>query len=149
MEDSAMIWTDIIVEKMISDNEICSILQSILQVPINKIKVIEDYDDFPEANTMFAVCQKSKFEAGFSLLLSIYLYGETMDRAPEIERFALYFSSLSNSRCLTPTEDEMPNQMYLFDGERIEIVQIDENKLENEEQYFIAGDKGRAPRHSS
>ena len=136
-----MIWTDIIVEKMISDHEICSILQSILEVPINKIKVIEDYEDFPEANTMIAVCQKSKFEAGFSLMLSIYLFGKIVDSSPDIERFASHFSSLSNSRCLTPTDDEMPSQMCLFDGERKEIVYLDENKLENEEQYFIIGHK--------
>lgn len=135
-----MIWTDIIVEKMVSDDEICSILQTTLKIPLNQIKVVDDYEDFPEANTMTVVCQKSKFEAGFSLMLSIYLFGEIIDNSPDLEKFALNFSSLSNSRCLTPTEDDVPNKMCLIDGEKKELIHLDENKLENEEQYFIEGE---------
>ena len=132
-----MIWTDIIIENMIPDRQICFILQKLLNIPSDKIQVIGDYDDFPTINTMIAVCQKSIFKAGFVMMLSIYLFGKITKNIPSIDDFALNFSLLSNSRCLIPTDDVNPNQMYLFEGSKKEIIFIDENRLENEGQYFI------------
>lgn len=133
-----MIWTDLIVEKKISDRQIRVVLQKILNVKMSKIQIIKDYDEFPEAKTMFVVCQKVMFEAGFFMMLSIYLFGEIETSTMEIEEFASAFSLLSNSRCLIPTGDVNPNQMYLFDKAKKEIVFIDENKLDDKGQYFIA-----------
>ncbi|MDH3976781.1 MAG: hypothetical protein OEV42_21170 [Deltaproteobacteria bacterium] len=132
-----MIWVDIIVENLVPDKQLRKTLHDLLNIHFEKIQVIEDYDDFPDANTMNVVCQKSLFQSGFVMMLSIYLFGEITKNTPKIDEFVSAFSIHMNCKCLLPTESENPSQMFLFEGTKKEIVYIDENTLENDGIYTL------------
>lgn len=132
-----MIWVDIIVENLIPDEQLRKVLQKLLNIHFNKIQVIDDYDDFPSADTMNVVCQKSLFHDGFAMMLSIYLFGEIINNIPNIEGFVSGFSVQTNCKCLLPSENENPSQMFMFEGKKKEIVYIDESILESDEIYKL------------
>ena len=133
-----MIWTDLIVENFIPDLQLCEAFHDLLNIPFDKIQVIEDYDDFPNADTMDVVCQKSLFkEGGFVMMLSIYLFGEITKNIPKMDEFVSSFSKRSNCKCLLPSENENPSQMLLFEGSKKELVYIDERSLEHDGIYKL------------
>lgn len=132
-----MIWVDIIVENIIPDGQLGKVFQELLNIPFDKIQVIDDYDDFPEANTMSVVCQKSLFQAGFVMMLSIYLFGEIAKNIPKLDVFVSGFSTLTNCKCLLPSENNNPSQMLLYEGSKKEIVYIDENIFESDGTYLL------------
>lgn len=137
MEAITMIWTDMIVEKLITDLQLREILHELLKIPIEEIQVVKAYDDFPIANTMSIVCQKSLFHSGFTMMLSLYLFGEVLNNTPEIDKFASAFSIQTNCKCLLPSENENQNHMVLYNGLEKEIVYLDEDLLEHEGIYEL------------
>lgn len=132
-----MIWIDIFVEKLIPDLHLRNVFQELLNVHFDKIQVVKDYSDFPNANTMNVVCQKSLFQAGFIMMLSIYLFGETTKNIPKIDNFVSGFSAHMNCKCLLPSENDNPSQMFLFEGTKKKIVYIDEDILESDGIYKL------------
>ncbi len=132
-----MIWTDILVDNEIPDWKVCKVLHDLLKIPLDKIQVIEDYDDFPDADTMNVICQKSLFSAGFVMMLSIYLFGEITKNIPKMDEFVSGFSKLLNCKCLLPSEHENPSQMFLFEGAKKRLVYLDERSLENDGIYTL------------
>jgi hypothetical protein len=140
-----MIWVDIIVEKLIPDGQLRGAFQELLNISPDKIQVVEDYDDFPNANTMNVVCQKSLFQAGFAMMLSIYLFGEIAKNSPKLDEFVSGLSTLTNCKCLLPSENENPSQMLLYEGVKKEVVYIDEKIFESDGIYLIETEKNTNP----
>nr|WP_319392651.1 hypothetical protein [uncultured Desulfobacter sp.] len=132
-----MIWADIIVENLIPNEQLGEAFQKLLNIPIDKIKVIDDYEDFPDANTMSVVCQKSLFKDGFVMMLSIYLFGEIAKNIPRLDVFVSDFSKVTNCKCLLPSENDNPNQMMLYDGSKREVAFIDGKIFESDEIYLL------------
>jgi hypothetical protein len=119
-----MIWIDIIVENLIPDRQLSIVFQNLLKIPLDKIQVVDDYDDFPDVNTMSVVCQKSLFQAGFVVMLSIYLFGEIAKNIPQLDDFVSGFSTLTKCKCLLPSENENPSQMLLYEGNNKETQSL-------------------------
>ncbi|WP_152005939.1 hypothetical protein [Desulfoluna spongiiphila] len=132
-----MIWVDIIVENTIPNWKLGKVFQELLNIPLERIQIIEGYDDFPDTNTMSLVCQKSLFHAGFVMMLSIYLFGEIAENNPNHDGFVSRFSMLTNCKCLLPSESNNPSQMLLYEGTTKEIVYIDENIFERDGIYLL------------
>ncbi len=133
-----MIWIDMIVENVVSDEQLRAVLQKLLNTHGDKIQIIDDYDDFPDPNMLSVVCHKILFKSDFMMMLSIYLFGKASHKIPQIDQFMIDFSQHTSCKCLLPSENENPSQMLLFEGTHKETVYIDEDILECDGVYVLA-----------
>ncbi len=85
MENNTMILTDILIENYLTNEQIKKVLLKVFNVQREKIHLINECEDFPSKNTKLVICQKTRYAQGFSLMLSIYLFGKISETQYDLD----------------------------------------------------------------
>jgi hypothetical protein len=133
---AAMIWQDIVIDRLLSDHEIAHALSDAFGVQPSEVLVGHDEHDFPDPGQAQVICMSSTLGGGFPQLLSIYLYGATgsLQTIDIIKNMC----TKSNFSCLFDDGSPNPYTMNLATraGE-VRRVNIDPDLLDDRGEYHL------------
>jgi hypothetical protein len=125
--------TDVILEKPVDDAAFRHALASSLEIPEDRIVVIDDVGQYPEPSVADVVCLTSTVSGEFSRLVSIQAKTCSLPQHTLLD-FMRKFCELLDTRCLVPDQGPNPYCMWLLvPGEAprqvgLDPVALDENR---------------------
>lgn len=138
-----MVWQDIIVDRMLTDDEIISAISYLFSVPRADVLVI---GDTAELLTKFrdniqVICERQPTKGEFPMMLSI------IPRSDETERFAKegndelligQFCGILSCKCLASDASIAPYSWLLIEGAgEARLVELNAERLDQDESEYI------------
>ncbi len=126
-----MSWQDIVVNRILSDEEIKAGLCHIFKISYSEIMITEEVPEEPLSPNIKVLCEKSETEGDFTTLLSVYVRDEKLEDSDVLYSVGQFCEKLG---CLCLITDNSVNP-YLWilvdDTKKFEKVYLDTDKLDD------------------